>query len=121
MIRIHSLPPALRLNSNGHDLAECDVLKLILTGHLDCYGVVYWLFIMEAVNGKSRGGDADTFVSVLNSRLSRSSKPKTVPTAISSSRDRLTSIPTKPTPYLIRQGSRTGEKVRKPNRATSKK
>jgi hypothetical protein len=63
MIRIHSLPPALRLNSNEHDLVECDVLKLILTGHLlDCYEVMYWPFVVEAVNGKSRGGDTDTFV-----------------------------------------------------------
>src|SRR5437763_8949997 len=50
--------------------------------------------------------------SVLNSRLSRSSKPKTVPTAISSSRDRLTSIPTKPTACLGRKGGRVGERVR---------
>jgi hypothetical protein len=49
--------------------------------------------------------------SVLNSRLSRLSRPKTVPTAISSSRDQLTSIPTKPTACLGRKGSRGGERV----------
>ena len=47
--------------------------------------------------------------SVLNSRLSRSSRPKTVPTAISSSRDRLTSIPTKPTACLGRKGAGEGK------------
>ena len=60
---LHSLPPALSLKATEHDLAECDVLKLILTGHLlDCYEVMYWPFVVEAVNGKSRGGDAGTFV-----------------------------------------------------------
>lgn len=63
MHRLHSLPPALSLNSSGPVNAECEVLKLILTGHLlDCYEVMYWPFVVEAVNGKARGGDADTFV-----------------------------------------------------------
>src|SRR5277367_5781530 len=50
--------------------------------------------------------------SVLNSRLSRLSRPRTVPTAISSSRDQLTSKPTKPTASLGRKGGRGGERVR---------
>jgi hypothetical protein len=63
MRRLHSLPAALNLNSSGPDNAECEVLKLILTGHLlDCYEVMYWPFVVEAVNGKARGGDADAFV-----------------------------------------------------------
>ena len=63
MNRQHSLPPALSLNTTEHDVAGSEVLKLILTGHLlDCYEVMYWPFVVEAVNGKARGGDADTFV-----------------------------------------------------------
>jgi hypothetical protein len=59
---LHSLPAALSLNASERDHAECDVLKLILTGHLlDCYEVMYWPFVVEAVNGKPQGGDADTF------------------------------------------------------------
>jgi hypothetical protein len=46
--------------------------------------------------------------SVLNSRLSWLSRPKTVPTAISSSRNQLTSIPTKPTACLGRKGRMGG-------------
>src|SRR5213080_3300611 len=58
--------------------------------------------------------------SVLNSRLSRLSRPTTVPTAISSPRDRLTSIPTKPTACLGRKGGRGGERVReRPERSES--
>jgi hypothetical protein len=63
MHRLHSLPAALSLGTSEQDNAECEVLKLILTGHLlDCYEVMYWPFVVEAVNGKSRGGDADAFV-----------------------------------------------------------
>lgn len=63
MHRLDSLPPALSLTTTQPSIAECDVLKLILTGHLlDCYEVMYWPFVVEAVSGKPRGGDADAFV-----------------------------------------------------------
>ena len=62
MSRLNSLPPTLNLNTTLHDPAESEVLKLILTGHLlDCYEVMYWPFVVEAVNGKTQGGDADSF------------------------------------------------------------
>ena len=58
--------------------------------------------------------------SVLNSRLSWLSRPKTAPTAISSSHNQLTSIPTKPTAYLGRKGGRGGVRVReRPERSES--
>jgi hypothetical protein len=58
--------------------------------------------------------------SVLNSRLSWLSRLRTVPTAILSSRDQLTSIPTKPTACLGRKGGRGGERVReRPERSES--
>jgi len=67
-----------------------------------------------------KGCTLHILASVLNSRLSRLSRPTTVPTAISSPRDRLTSIPTKPTACLGRKGGRGGEGVReRPERSES--
>lgn len=53
-LRIDSLPSSLKLNlvpETGLD-GQCERLRFILSGHLaDCYEMMYWSFMVDAVNG----------------------------------------------------------------------
>ncbi|KAL3422361.1 C6 zinc finger domain-containing protein [Phlyctema vagabunda] len=54
---LSSLPPTLRLDQNvdeeGLNSSENEALRFILNGHLlDCYEMMYWPFIVEAINGR---------------------------------------------------------------------
>lgn len=58
---LRSLPPALHLDSIPEPGAENDLpetLKFILNGHLlDCYEMMYWPFIVEAINTVPRSAE----------------------------------------------------------------
>lgn len=61
-LRLNSLPPALRLDSTDAENTSNSALKFILKGHLlDCYEMIYWLFIVDAVHGKALGTAAESF------------------------------------------------------------
>jgi hypothetical protein len=56
---LSSLPPALTLDSGSIDNAA---LKFILKGHLlDCYEMMYWPFIVDAIHAKPLTSIADSF------------------------------------------------------------
>jgi len=57
-----SLPPVLRLDGPEDGNADHAALKFILSGHLlDCYEMMYWPFVIQAVHGRLGGIDVDSF------------------------------------------------------------
>lgn len=56
---LSSLPPALKLDD---EINENAALKFILKGHLlDCYEMMYWPFIVDAVHARPLSPAAETF------------------------------------------------------------
>jgi hypothetical protein len=60
--RLRSLPLTLRLDTSDGDDSDHSALKFILSGHLlDCYEMMYWPFIVSAIEGKPHGATAESF------------------------------------------------------------
>ncbi|KAH8809201.1 hypothetical protein F5884DRAFT_396765 [Xylogone sp. PMI_703] len=58
---LSSLPPALKLDSPDTNQDHA-ALKFILNGHLlDCYEMMYWPFVVDAIHGKLRSATAESF------------------------------------------------------------
>ena len=56
---LDSLPPTLRLDDGNNDNAA---LKFVLKGHLlDCYEMMYWPFVVDAVHLKPLSATAEAF------------------------------------------------------------
>lgn len=52
----------MRLDVTDAEDTGNSALKFILNGHLlDCYEMIYWLFIVDAVHGKTLGTAAESF------------------------------------------------------------
>jgi hypothetical protein len=60
--RLNSLPVTLQLNTTNDKIKDYAALRFILNGHLlDCYEMMYWPFIVDAVYGKLHGNVAHEF------------------------------------------------------------
>jgi hypothetical protein len=60
--RLSSLPLALRLDTNESESNDHAALRFILNGHLlDCYEMMYWPFVVDAVHGKLDRAAVESF------------------------------------------------------------
>ena len=60
--RRNSLPAVLRLDSADEGNHDHAALKFILSGHLlDCYEMMYWPFVIEAIHGRLENGAMESF------------------------------------------------------------
>jgi hypothetical protein len=60
--RLNSLPVTLQLNTANEKIKDYAALRFILNGHLlDCYEMMYWPFLVDAVHGKLHGNVTHDF------------------------------------------------------------